>query len=118
MIGKLIVAALAAASFAGSASAESALRYAAPLPHGRCMITGMTPKPSINAIFISFGVTFKKTPVVTVTPTWLGSNHSVGGIETVIDLGTDHFTGLSANGGTDYYLSWTAVGVLKAKACV
>jgi hypothetical protein len=109
---------MAAIVIAGSAQADSGLRYAAVLPHGRCMIVGMTPKLSINSIFIPFGVTFKQTPVVTVTPTWLGSDHSVSSIETVIDLAPDHFTGLSGSGGTNFYVSWMAVGVLKAKACV
>jgi hypothetical protein len=114
----LMIGFAAATLLASSASAQDAARYAVALPHGKCMIVGMTPKLSSGYAFISFGVTFKTAPVVVVTPDWIGSVHTVGSIETVTDIGLDHFTDLSANGTSDYYVSWQAVGVLKASLCV
>jgi hypothetical protein len=115
----LIIGLAAATVFACGASAQEATRYAVPLPHGRCMIVAMTPKTASGTEIIPFGVTFKKLPVVVVTPTWIGSDHSVQSIETVVDLTLDHFSDLSGSGlASNYYVSWTAVGILKASLCV
>jgi hypothetical protein len=116
---KSFVIGLAATFLTFNASAQEASRYAAPLPHGRCMIVGMTRRTTSGTVVIPFGVTFKKLPVVVVTPTWIGSNHSVQSIETVVDLNADNFSDLSGSGApSDYFLSWTAVGILKASLCV
>src|ERR1700755_1293523 len=99
--------AVAAGIGASSAQASEVTRYAVAMPHNRCMIVGTTPKLSSGAIVIPFGMKFKKTPVVSAQPVWIGSVHSVGSIETITEVSTDHFTVLSGNGTPNvYFVSW------------
>lgn len=77
------------------------------LSDGSIVAIGKSPKPSGGTLPISFGVTFAKPPVVVVTPNWVGQ---VGCIETIVKVTENTFSVNSCNAGTDYYVSWIAVG--------
>lgn len=104
---------------ASAAQAAEVTRYAVAMPHNRCMIVGMTPKQSSGTIVIPYGMKFKKPPVVSVSPVWITTpGDAVNHIETITEIGLDHFSDTSGSfAASNFYVSWTAVGIAKASVC-
>jgi hypothetical protein len=81
------------------------------------ILSGLTPKydtGELNVAFYNYGPEFGSAPIVTVTPFWKGAGSQVGSIETLTEVTSDHFKLVSQNAGSNYYISWIAIGPMKS----
>jgi len=72
--------------------------------------SGTMLKSTPGAHEIQFRQPFASPPVVVISPFWNGSGGGVGYIETITSINENAFVVNSSNAGTNYYVTWIAVG--------
>ena len=80
---------------------------------GRSIQHGYVHKTGVQCR-VDFPRPFQNIPTVVITPFWERSGRDVMHTETIGVVTNDHFMLFSDNGGSNYYVSWIAVGYTRA----